>query len=79
MHHASIMMPERVGTICMPHHSGFVMNPRNLSTFVDLPSCTGFAAICARKTVAKAGNLHASRLIGKFVTFPLARLCPVPR
>jgi hypothetical protein len=73
------MMPERVGTICMPHHSGFVMNPRNLSTFGDLLLCTGFAAICVRNSVAKVGNLHASRLIGKIVTFPLAGLCPVPR
>ena len=77
--HASIMMPERVGTRCMPHHSGFVMNPLNLSTFGHLLLCTGLAAICACKTVAKVGNLHASRLIGKFVTFPLAGLCPVPR
>jgi hypothetical protein len=63
----------------MPHHSGFVMNPRNVSTFGDLLLCTGFGAICTRKTVAKVGNLHASRLIDKFVAFELAGLCPVPR
>jgi hypothetical protein len=73
------MMPERVGTRCMPHHSGFVMNRRDLSTFVDLLQCLGFAAIYAGESARKGGNLHASRLIGKFVTLTLAGSCPVRR
>jgi len=60
----------------MPHHSEFVTNPGNLPTFVELLQCTGFAAICAGKSVAKVGNLHASSIDRQNRHVPAGRIVP---
>ena len=70
------MMPERARNECRLHHIGLVMNPRSLSTFVELRSYTGFAAALSGAASVYAGELNTDAALGGFITFSMAILCP---
>lgn len=52
------------------------MNPRSLSTFVELRSYTGFAAALSGAGSAHAGELNPDAALGGFITFSVVILCP---
>jgi polysaccharide biosynthesis/export protein len=71
-------MPERRGPICRRRHMRFVTISQRRPTLVDPPRCTDSATVCPLNICAGESKLRASSRIGKFVTFPMARLCRVP-
>ena len=71
-----IMMPERARNRCRPHHIGLVMNPRSLSTFVELRSYTGFAAALSGRSLGARCRTQHGCSIGRFHHFSGGHIAP---